>query len=211
MTADAVGAKGIGDGERVAGARVYLRLVELADCGERYLGWLLDAQVNRFLETRFVQQTPGRIEEFVRRMRRSPDDYLFAIVQSDTDTHVGNLKIGPVNRVHGYADISYFIGERDAWSKGIATEAINIATRFAFERLGLHRVQAVVYADNRASASALERAGYSLEGTCREKVVVEDRRSDQLIYGILERDRAGVQQKTDASGGLSPDEAFPAS
>jgi len=211
MTVAAAGGKGIADGERIAGAWVYLRLVELRDCSDRYLGWLLDPQVNRFLETRFVQQTASSVEEFVTRMRSSPDDYLFAIVQADSDTHVGNLKLGPVNRIHGHADISYFIGERNAWSKGIATEAITIATRFAFERLGLHRVQAVVYADNRASSSALERAGYSLEGTCREKVVVDDRRSDQLIYGILERDLARLQQKPDASGGLSPHEDFPAS
>jgi len=175
----------ISDDQRLAGDRVYLRLVQLTDCGDRYQGWLADAQVNRFLETRWAEHTGDSIREFVSRMRESDSDYLFAIIEADGDRHVGNIKLGPINPVHRHADVSYFIGERDMWGKGIATEAIRIATRFGFERLKLHRLQAVVSSANMRSAKALERAGFFREGLAREKLWTGEGWSDQVSYGIL--------------------------
>lgn len=181
MSDDAV----ISDGERLAGDSVHLRLVELADCGDRYHDWLADAEVNRFLETRWSEQTGDAIREFVSQMRRSDSDYLFAIIVTGGDRHVGNIKLGPVNPVHRHADLSYFIGERDVWSRGFATEAIRIATRFGFEQLKLHRIQAVVDAANVRSAKALERAGFVREGVAREKLSTGEGWSDQVSYGLL--------------------------
>lgn len=59
--------------------------------------------------------------------------------------------------------MSYFIGEKNAWGKGFATEAIQLVTHFAFEQLHLHRLQAGLYASNIGSGKALEKAGYHLE------------------------------------------------
>ena len=41
-----------------------------------------------------------------------------------TDKHIGNIKLGPINWIHRYGDISLLIGDKDYWGKGIATEAI---------------------------------------------------------------------------------------
>lgn len=175
----------ISDGERLVGDKLYLRLVELSDCGERYLSWLADAEVNQFLETRWSEHTAASIREFAGRMRESDSEYLFAIIETGGERHVGNIKLGPINPVHRHADLSYFIGERDVWGKGIATEAIRMAARFGFERLELHRLQAVVSSANIRSARALERAGFLREGMAREKLWTGDGWSDQLLYGIL--------------------------
>jgi RimJ/RimL family protein N-acetyltransferase len=176
------------DGERLAGDGVYLRLIEMSDCGERYLGWLLDPAVNRFLETRWTDQTLESIREFVTEMRRSPDNYLFAIIDKESERHIGNIKVGAINPAHKHCDVGYFIGDREMWGKGIATEAIRLATQFAFDRLDMHRAQAVVDIDNPASAKALERVGYKKEGTLREKLFMDGRWNDQLLYGILRVD-----------------------
>jgi len=173
------------DGERLSGDAVYLRLIEPGDCGDRYLGWLLDPEVNRFLETRWTDQTPETIRQFVSEMRSSPDNYLFAIVHTESGEHIGNIKVGAINHVHKHCDVGYFIGDREMWGKGIATEAIRLATQFAFDRLGMHRAQAVVDVDNPASAKALERVGYKKEGTLREKLFMDGRWNDQMLYGIL--------------------------
>jgi RimJ/RimL family protein N-acetyltransferase len=185
MTIDTAAPRTIGDGERLVGTNVYLRLLEMSDCGERYLTWLRDPEVNRFLETRFVEQTDATIQDFVMEMRKGPDNYLFGIVLIETDRHIGNIKVGGVNHIHKHCEVGYFIGDRDMWGKGIATEAIRLATQFGFERLGLHRCAAVVDVDNPASAKALERVGYKREGTMREKLFMDGRWSDQYLYGLL--------------------------
>src|SRR5205823_8471873 len=110
---------------------------------------------------------------------------LFAILDAASATHVGNIKIGPVNAHHGYADVSYFIGERDYWGHGLATDAIRAVCAFGFERLGLHRVQAGVYAGNLGSRRALEKVGLRLEARFREQLVTDSARDDHLHYGLL--------------------------
>lgn len=173
-------------GEWLEQSHVRLRLVELADCTDRYVAWLHDAEVNRYLETRWVEQTIDGVREFVGNLLNSPHSYLFAIVNPDGQ-HIGNIKLGPIEPRHLYADLSYFLGDRSAWGKGYATIAVRMATRFGFERLGLHRVQAGFYETNLGSQRVLEKAGFSYEGRLRSKLRQNERAEweDHLWYAAL--------------------------
>jgi len=190
--------RAIAPGERLAGQKIDLRLVTLDDCTPRYEAWLADPDINRYLETRFRPQPLPSIRQFVEAMLASPHDYLFAIVESASGLHVGNLKVGPINPHHLFADLSYFIGEKDRHGRGYAREAIALACAFAFTRLGLHKLKAGLYAGNVASARALEAAGFAREGTfTAQSRTREGTWEDYLWYGLLRdgwealRSRAG--------------------
>lgn len=161
---------GIGAAEWLHGNRTMLRLIDVEDCTDAYVGWLQDPEVNRYLETRFVDQSLDTIRAFVSHMRASSHSYLFGIFERESRRHVGNVKLGPIEPHHRYADVSYFLGERDAWGKGYATDAVRTATRFGFERLGLHRVQAGFYETNVGSHRVLEKAGFAYEGRLVKKL-----------------------------------------
>jgi RimJ/RimL family protein N-acetyltransferase len=171
--------------EWIRGERVSLRLVSLADCNERYAGWLADPEVNQFLETRYAEQTPEMIRGFVSGMLVSPDSYLFAICENEGLTHVGNVKIGPVVPRHLFADVSYFVGERSAWGRGYGSEAVRLVTRFGFDHLGLHRCQAGLYESNIGSQRVLEKAGYTYEGRLAKQLRIGDRWEDHVWFGAL--------------------------
>lgn len=164
--------------------KIVLRPVTSADCTALYVAWLRDPLVNQFLETRWYQQDISTVSDFVQKMVASDDNLLFAIIHQDGGNHIGNIKLGPINRYHGYADVSYFIGERQYWRKGFATEAIKLVTGFGFEVLQLYRMQAGAYATNVGSVRALEKAGYRLEGRFRKQLVYADARDDHLWFGI---------------------------
>lgn len=174
--------------ERFRGARVTLRLVTLEDCTDRYVSWLEDPEVAQYLETRWSTQNLASVREFVGSMVDSTHSYLFAIVENERSLHVGNIKVGPIQQRHRYADVSYFIGERSVWGKGLATEAIQLATFIAFERLDLHRVQAGLYEGNVGSGRALEKSGYTLEGRMKKQLLGPRGWEDHLWYGLLRED-----------------------
>lgn len=178
-------ARAIAPGERFDGARCSIRLCTLDDVSPRYVAWLEDPEVNRYLETRFSPQTLDSVAAFVTSQLEHPASYLFAICAADGGAHVGNVKVGPVNPHHGFADVSYFLGERSAWGKGIGTEAVRLATRFGFERLGLHRLQAGLYAGNVGSRRVLEKAGYVLEASLRKQLRSDAGWEDHLYFGAL--------------------------
>ena len=177
--------------ETFDGTHVVLRLLTVADCSDRYVGWLNDPEVARYLETRWSTQDLASVRAFVGAMVDSPDSYLFAILSKGDGRHVGNIKIGPIRRHHDYADVSFFIGERAVWGRGLASDAIRVATNVAFARLGLHRLQAGLYENNVGSARALEKAGYRFEARLRKQLRSDAGWEDHLWYGVL-REEWGV-------------------
>jgi RimJ/RimL family protein N-acetyltransferase len=177
----------IAPGEWLEGRLVRLRLVELSDCTERYVAWLADPEVNRYLETRWTPQTMESIRGFVSSMLASPHSYLFGIFPRASGQHIGNVKVGPIDPHHLYADVSYFLGERDAWGKGYGTDAVRVATKFGFERCGLHRIQAGFYETNVGSQRVLEKAGFVFEHRQSKKLRQREDApwEDHLWYAAL--------------------------
>jgi len=164
---------------------VLLRSVTIDDCTETYLSWLNDATVNKYLETRWSIQSIESIKDFVKSIRESDHSYLFAIIVDRK--HIGNIKIGPIHPHYRYADISFFIGEKGYWGRGITTDAISLITDFGFKVLNLNRIQAGAFADNIGSINALEKNGYKREAVLRKKIFVNvgDEFQDHILYGIL--------------------------
>ncbi len=73
----------------------------------------------------------------------------------------------------------------DHWGNGFMTEAVREATRYAFEELRVHKLEAWVFANNLASQSILKKLGFIYEGTLREHVAWGDSRMDDLMLGLL--------------------------
>lgn len=128
------------------------------------------------------------IREFVNGQRNNDHSLLFAITISQSGKHIGNIKIGPINRHHQHADISYFIGDKQYWNRGIASEAINLICRFGFDDLELRRIEAGCYAEAVGSRKALEKNGFVCEGRFREQVLCQGNCMDIYRYGLLKRE-----------------------
>ncbi len=168
------------------GEAVTLRPLTVSDFSEQYLGWMNNPEINLYLETRWTEQTRSTIEIFLKEMEKCINSVLFGIFFDGK--HVGNIKIGPVNWNHIYADVSYFIGDRNAWGQGLATEAVSLVTRFGFERLGLNKCKAGVYSGNPGSCRVLEKVGYRKEGCLRNELKGPDGWEEHLLYGYSRED-----------------------
>lgn len=151
---------------------------------DRYLAWMNDYEVVKFLESRFSPpKSLEELKEYVRRTNSDQDQLLFAIIHEEDHRHIGNIKIGPINRTHRHASIGIIIGEREYWGQGYASEAIGRMTQYAFEFLGLNHVFAGCYHENVASAKAFLKAGWKLEGTQVGHYLFEGRFVDGLLFG----------------------------
>ena len=89
-----------------------------------------------------------------------------------------------VDANHNQAEIGYWLAE-PYWGRGIITEAVRLLTDYAFESLGLIRVQAGVFSKNTAAMRVLEKAGYVKEGIMRKALIKKRIVMDQHMYAIL--------------------------
>lgn len=90
-------------------------------------------------------------------------------------------------------EVGYSIA-REYWRQGYMFEAVSALLGWAFEDLGMNRLEADIDPRNTASALGLEKLGFKLEGYLRERWIVGEEVSDSAIYGLLAREwrSAGV-------------------
>ena len=73
----------------------------------------------------------------------------------------------------------------------MATEAVELLLGFAFERLGLHRLEADADPQNVGSLRVLERQGFRREGYLRERWHTLGQVQDAVFLGLLRREWKG--------------------
>lgn len=171
--------------EQLSMEGVLLRQIELRDCTPLYVSWLNDSEVSQYLETRWSNQTIETIKSFVQSQLDSDNSILFAITLAEDGRHIGNIKLGPINKYHHRADISYFIGDKSMWGKGIATKVINLVCKYGFSDMSLHRIEAGTYAKALGSQRALEKNGFIKEAVFRKQAITQNGYEDVYRYGLL--------------------------
>nr|AGC71659.1 ribosomal-protein-L7p-serine acetyltransferase [uncultured bacterium A1Q1_fos_2386] len=113
---------------------------------------------------------------------------VFAIVKDELV--IGGIGVHRLDKDPVYrdtAELGYWLAE-PYWGRGLMTQAVKAVTRYAFDELGLFRLEAGVFGWNVSSARVLEKAGYSLEGRLRKQVYKDGQRLDVLLYSRLRTD-----------------------
>jgi RimJ/RimL family protein N-acetyltransferase len=169
----------------IEGGGIFLREVVLSDATATYCEWINDPEVNQYMECRFIKATVKKLQDYIRQIRNNPDNLLLAIVLKDKNRHIGNIKIGPIDRNHKFAKVGIIIGEKSFWRKGFATKAMKLAIDYAFNTLGLHKLTAGVYANNSASVRVFEKSGFSAEGVEKKQYYYNGQYVDCVSFGLL--------------------------
>jgi len=77
-----------------------------------------------YLEIRYRPPTSlKQLKAYVAKHNRSGNNYLFGIFKKAISQHIGNIKLGPINKTHTVAEIGFLIGER----KQRCTARLNIS------------------------------------------------------------------------------------
>lgn len=114
--------------------------------------------------------------------QRSVTQYRW-IVEAD-GAPVGTVVVKDVSWTHLVGEVGYMLSEA-ARGRGIGTAAIGQLVDKAFGEGGLHRLWLLTATTNEPSRRLAERLGFRHEGVLREHVLVQNRRMDQAVYGLL--------------------------
>jgi RimJ/RimL family protein N-acetyltransferase len=70
----------------------------------------------------------------------------------------------------------------------VATRALALVARHAFDELGADRVQLTTEPNNLASQRVAEKAGFTREGVLRSLLEFKGRRRDAVMFSLLPED-----------------------
>ena len=109
--------------------------------------------------------------------------HAFAIVDPGNGRLYGSIDMG-VNAMRT-GHVGYWVA-RDARGRGVCTDALGRLCRFAFEELGLERLELLTDPDNAASQRVAEKVGFRREGVLRSHLLHSDgRRRDSVMFSLL--------------------------
>lgn len=168
--------------------RLVLRLVEKDDL-QPLFAVNGDEAVFRF-SPRESWKTPADGEAWYSRVmehRESGATLQFVIVLRESGRPIGTLAVFHFEQSVGSAEVGYVLG-REHWGKGLMKEALAALVGFAFETLGLKRLEAELDPRNAASAKVLERVGFTHEGRRRRNYLSKGEVTDTGLYGMLNDD-----------------------
>lgn len=151
-----------------------------------YAEWMRDAELLTYTEARFGRHDTSSLRTFIDRCNLSEDTLLLGIFSGLPERHIGNIKIGPINRYHGTGDIGIIVGDRTAWGQGFASGAISLLAEYALSELGLQKITAGCYSTNPGAIKAFQKAGFSVEGQRRSQYLdASGVRVDGILLGRL--------------------------
>jgi ribosomal-protein-serine acetyltransferase len=114
--------------------------------------------------------------------------YQFAIQDRRDGTLLGSVGLTDLNREHGFANVAYWV-RSSRTGYGVASAAIALVARFAFEQLDLNRLQLITAVGNHASMRVAEKAGAQREGISRDRLRFKGRPVDAVMYSLVAEDK----------------------
>ncbi len=133
------------------------------------------------------QFSPRKIAEWIEKgQEKDPSRvHQFAIRTLEGNQLIGFIGLDGNTFPHGESFVGIGIGERQYWSKGYGTDAMQVILRYAFEELNLRRVALDTFEYNPRAVRSYEKAGFVHEGREREYLYRDGKRWDLIFMGIL--------------------------
>ena len=169
------------------GSQVTLRELELCDAPS-LLALLTTAEV-----ARFISPPPTTVEGFERfiawaqRERQLGTYVCFAVVPHGMRTAVGLFQIRQLEPRFATAEWGFALGSA-FWGTGMFVDGAELAVDFAFEALGVSRLEARAAVANGRGNGALRKIGAVQEAVLRQAFMCQGHYIDQVLWSIVESD-----------------------
>lgn len=113
------------------------------------------------------------------------DEGVFLIC--DEGKPIGHIGIYQINNQSHNAEIGILIGNPSQHGKGYGTKSTKALVEYAFKKLGLHRITAMVLEENVASCKMFEKCGFIREGLLIDKTYKNNRYYNVVVLSIINK------------------------
>ena len=143
-----------------------------------------DPKVTRFMTVPLQKSQEDAIKFIAEIDRMFHEGTMFQWGIALDDQVVGSFTLADIDQLNSHAEVGFAVAQR-FWGQRILSRILPTAFDFAFETMGLHRLEADVDPRNVASLRALERQGFQREGRVRQRYFQNGEFQDGILLGLL--------------------------
>jgi RimJ/RimL family protein N-acetyltransferase len=118
----------------------------------------------------------------------SPDPLFYAVIDRGTGRAEGRQTLMRIDAANGVIEIGNILWGPAIARTRVATEALYLFARYAFDELGYRRFEWKCNAANLPSRRAAERFGFLFEGIFRKHMVVKGENRDTAWYAMTDEE-----------------------
>ena len=169
------------------GNQFHLRTLTVSDAEGNYKKWLNDQEIVQFNSHGRFPMTTEKLIAYINSTSSSTNTIVLAIIDTNTNSHIGNISLQSINWIDRNAEIAFLLGEKSFWGKGIMNEAGSILLDHAFNVLNLHRVYCGTSEENIGMQKLAEKLGMVKEGKRKEAIFKNGNYYDIIEFGIVKK------------------------
>jgi RimJ/RimL family protein N-acetyltransferase len=151
--------------------------------------------------SRFISPPPATVNGFERfiawaiRQRQAGQYVCFAVVPHGSDIAIGIFQVRSLEPAFGTAEWGFALAS-EFWGAGIFMDGAKLVVDFAFDVLGVHRLEARAALKNGRGNGALRKLGAVQEGVLRRSFLRNGEYLDQALWTILQDEWFEARSKT---------------
>lgn len=169
--------------EELLSDRLVFRPLSLVYLTERYVSWLNNPEVYKYLETG-GNYTLEMLKDYLIEVENKKMLF-WGIHIKNTDEHIGNIKIDPVNRRHGLGEYGILMGEPSQWGKGYAKEASQRILDYCFTNQNLRKITLGVVSNNVAAVHLYKSLNFEIEGVYKKHGYYQGEYADVIRMALF--------------------------
>ena len=148
-------------------ARIYLRKIVDSDIENVFKG-LSHPEIIKYYGINFdsLEATKEQMNWFSD-LEKNSTGIWWAVCSKIDDTFLGAGGLNDWSKEHKKAEIGFWLLPEN-WGKGIMTETMPLIFNYAFNNIGLHRIEGFVETENFNCKKALAKLNFKLEGTMQD-------------------------------------------
>jgi len=173
----------------------YLKPLMEKDVTEKYLNWLNDDEVTKYLEIRHENYDIEKLKLYVESFKNDESKFLFGIFVKRNDEHIGNTTIYNINYQTGTFDIGYLIGDKNHWGKSASTETLLLSLKYAFDHLNLRKIFCGAYSNHVKSRFTVKKIGFMEEARLKGRFLFKGEPIDEVIYTMDKEQWKEIKKK----------------
>ena len=173
--------------------RVRVRALETSDLEPYLAAFSEDADLLNLLGYDAVPEQERLRRWFAEEWVDPPElrQWEFVVADPETDAFLGTIMIHSCDWKNLRAEVGAWTTP-SARDKGIGSAAFGLVLDWAFDGLGLERIEITALPENISIPHIAEKFGFTYEGTLRKRNFERGRRVDLLLWSLLKEERGGA-------------------
>jgi [ribosomal protein S5]-alanine N-acetyltransferase len=147
-----------------------------------------------------LQEERRKYEQGLSMYRKS--FFVFQLIEKDSNNVIGWCGYHTWYVLHNRAEIGYLISDEASKRKGYMSEALPAVIEYGFDKMKLHRIEAMLNPDNVASLKLLGAQGFVKEGYLREHYFKDGKPEDSLVMSLLKKEYKSSSEEKMLSNGV---------